>query len=501
MIAWIFTDLEGDKSLYLLFAQSILDGHPPLEPTGAINGVPTYGYNQAVYSPLYTYLALPFLWATKSFTATSFCLDVFSWTVFLSGMFRMSLLLSHQRSIANLLVLCAGFFLYPHELESPPKDTLAIGLMMWNVYFFCQFVKHGPVTRYSILLVAGIISLSMIKFLYLPVALLFAIMPVFYALYKWSKTHLLHALSILAACLVYAFLFQYWIGHLRSFKSPFQLTAQVNEFVSGFYPENLLKTFPFISASLINTNFWGVQLQDIFKLEPASITMLFQMIDLLLLVGLVLLVRRIMRREPVVLRSGVMVACLILGMLFYMSARYESLDYQGLSSTWTYVQDARSFLFLIVFIQTILFNFIFKGNTLFLSLRNFLLLMFLIECLHGGYFTMKQVMASNRLKQEKSKGSPVKRITTLVLQAKEESGNTVTISTPDHHLRRYAFLQGITVNQFQGTACLPGQPPYPVLFAVYESDSSILQCSEGRQLASDQIRPFILQFYEGSNKK
>ncbi|HEY0066366.1 MAG TPA: hypothetical protein VGB46_03350, partial [Flavisolibacter sp.] len=131
LVAWLHTDLEGDKALYLLLSQSILEGHLPLEPTGyASSGEFLYKYNGAIVSPLYTWLAVPALYLTRSFTTTSIIIDVLSWAVFFTGMYRFALLILRQRWAVNVMVLCCGFFLYPHELQSGPKDTLAVGLIL-----------------------------------------------------------------------------------------------------------------------------------------------------------------------------------------------------------------------------------------------------------------------------------------------------------------------------------------------------------------------------------
>src|SRR5215217_7250953 len=71
LIAWLYSDISSDKSLYLLFAKTILQGRQPLEDTGIINGTTNYFFSGAIVSPLYTLLAVPFLWLTKSMLATS----------------------------------------------------------------------------------------------------------------------------------------------------------------------------------------------------------------------------------------------------------------------------------------------------------------------------------------------------------------------------------------------------------------------------------------------
>jgi hypothetical protein len=135
LIAFLLTSLEGDKSLYLLFSQSLLDGHGLTEKINLLSQkAPVYSYNPAVISPLYSLLAAPVLWLTGSFFITSLVIDIVAWIVFFSGLYFVAKTILINQFYVNLFILATGFFIYPQQLASTPKDTLAIGLILWSCH-------------------------------------------------------------------------------------------------------------------------------------------------------------------------------------------------------------------------------------------------------------------------------------------------------------------------------------------------------------------------------
>lgn len=490
LVAWLHTDLEGDKALYLLLSKSILEGHLPLEPVGfSSSGSFLYDYNSAIVSPLYTFLATPVLHLTKSFTATSVVLDVLSWAVFLTGLYRFALLILQERWAVNVMVLCCGFFIYPHELQSGPKDTLSIGLMMWSVWLMHRFVTVGPSVMRTVLTCLVFLMLGLNKFLYLPLVLLFLAIMFFYALKKGGK-RLYHVLAVDLFCVLAGVGYYLFVMELGKYELPFQ-TELAQMPAKRFSPEALVHTYPFISSSLINTNFWSVQLSDILNLSFEQVIIFFQLLDIVLLVLLVLLFRVLFLKlkgsgQPFLL-VGVLTTGLILLILVVMSVRYEPVVHPGSDRPWSFVQDARSFLFPMVFLQAVLFFYIFRHPSANAQLRNFLLLLFLIESLHGGYFTIKRMLGAEELKQSIQQKTPIKQISNFLTGTQKQLGATIILSTPDPYLRRYALLNNIPVQIFNPCDSLRTHST-PVLYATFETDS--FQCSN--VTARDTIRPYAL---------
>src|SRR5215218_651115 len=140
-IAWLYSSLKADKALYLLFAKSFLETGRLAEPVTVFEtGNTVYLYDSAIHSPLYSLLCVPFLWITKSYFIAQLIVSFLSWIIFFTALYKLSCLLFQQLWIAHLFILCSGFFLYPHELISGPKDTLAAGLTLWSIILVHQFL-------------------------------------------------------------------------------------------------------------------------------------------------------------------------------------------------------------------------------------------------------------------------------------------------------------------------------------------------------------------------
>jgi hypothetical protein len=490
LVAWLHTDLEGDKALYLLLSKSILEGHLPLEPAGyASSGEFLYKYNGAIASPLYTWLAVPALYLTRSFTTTSLIIDVLSWAVFFTGLYRFSLLILRQRWAVNVMVLCCGFFIYPHELQSGPKDTLAVGLILWSVWLVYRFITVGPSVGRTALTCLVFLMLGMIKLLYVPLVLLFLGLMFFYAV-KRGKKRIFHVLAIDMFCTMAALGYYLYLQYLQKHTIPYTVELP-QTLVKSFSPEALVHTYPFISSSILNTNFWSVQLADILNLTYDQVITIFQLLDVVLLVLLVIFFRVLFSKLKgpgySFLFVGSLTAGLILLMIFVMAVQYEPLVYAGSVKGWSFVQDARSYLFPMVFLQAVLFYYIFRHLSASPQLRNFLLLLFFIESLHGGYFTIKRVLGEQELKQTIQEKTPIKKISNFLTGTQKQLGATIILSTPDPYLRRYALLNNIPVQIFSPCDSLRTHST-PILYATFETDS--FQCSN--VTARDTIRPYAL---------
>jgi hypothetical protein len=162
------------------------------------------------------------------------------------------------------------------------------------------------------------------------------------------------------------------------------------------------------------------------------------------------------------------------------------------------VSDARSFLFPIVTLQLLFFYLLFRTPVLPRGLRNFLFFLFLIECMHGAYFTTKQVLHAKEVLAVKSVSSPVKKITKSVL-AISSKGGELRLVTSDQHLRRYAALHNIQVYVLLNAPCTAAAlPSGNYLFATHSEDSSLLQgCFSGQPVNQlEPIHPFLLNAYK-----
>src|SRR5687768_12184338 len=117
-IAYIFTDLEGDKSLYLIMAENFLDTGSMLEPIILPDGRNTETYPIHLLSPLYILLAIPVLAIVDSFELASLVIDALGWILFFTGLARVGSQILRNKTTVVLLILCVGFIVYPHQSTS-----------------------------------------------------------------------------------------------------------------------------------------------------------------------------------------------------------------------------------------------------------------------------------------------------------------------------------------------------------------------------------------------
>jgi hypothetical protein len=496
IISWFFTDLEGDKSLYLLFTKSLLSGHSLVEPVNIIDGSKLLVDNPASISPLYSLLSVPFLWLSGSYYTTSILMDASSWMVFLLAAFKVGQVIFKEQWITNLFVLSTGFFIYPHQLDSTPKDTLAIGLILWSVYFAHQFLKKSNVPN-ALVVVAFLWLFALTKFAYVPLLFVSFCLLLFLCRNSKQKNLRLYLAAFFLALVVLPY---YWFFvYVPSAISPAGLVSDGTVFIKGFYPQNLLASYPFIISSIINTNFWGVQLEDIFNIPFYKFTHLFQLVDILLLTGIVFLFGWVYKinRLPLLLFYSLVLSAAIAGQLWVMSLIHYAWQYKGGPGSFTFAMEGRSFFFPIISLQLLFFFLLFRTRSVAKGLKNFLFFLFVIECMHGAYFTVKQVRQHKAIAM-RSTHSSIKKITTAILDLSEKTG-PVSLITSDNHLRRYALLNNIPTYTFLNKPCTSSvvlKGGYIV--ATHEEDSLFLkQCFASFQLYPlDTVAPFILHSYK-----
>jgi hypothetical protein len=104
-----------------------------------------------------------------------------------------------------------------------------------------------------------------------------------------------------------------------------------------------------------------------------------------------------------------------------------------------YASDARSFLFVMITVQLLLFAIISKNKKIKIT-KYIVLLLFFSECLHGVYFSIKNVVHANAVRRQVLSGSGVRIVTNKILE--KNNANAILI-TDNELLRRYATLKKI----------------------------------------------------------
>jgi len=496
-IALSYSSLKGDKSLYLLFAKSFLETGVLAEPVQvAENGAAYYLYNPAVHSPLYSLMAAPFLWLTKSYFLSQYILAVLSWVIFYAALYQVVRFIFRQSWQVSLFLLCSAFFIYPHELSSPPKDTFAIGFVLWGIVLINQLLAPNPKRLQAIFLAIVLVCLAAIKLLYVPVAIVLLLASLFYFFYR-RKTHLQTAAIFvgtlfLLCILIYFLIFQPAYGLANP---SVQLSQNSTNTGGGFHPDYLQYTYPFVTSSLFNTHLWAVQLERFTPLSFTEVMQLFFRIDVVLFIGLSVLLIRFLKRiaSNVALTLLVCASLTMIGVVCGLSLIGQGTIYKSSGSFWTFVMDARSFLLPMITLQIALFLFVF-GATKLRLLRTAAALLFFTSCAHGLYFTAKEATSLNSGSDAASNDAQTRII--ALLSSQQNAG--FKLVTSDHFLRRYAQVNNHEVYSFSS---LPANFSWMkkgdrFLVATFPQDSVYRNRFPTADLiVMDTIRPFVLHQY------
>lgn len=499
LIALVFSSLIGDKALYLLFAECYLQTGLFAEPVSIVEtGSTVPVFNPAVYTPLYSLLAAPLLWLTKSFFLTQLFLSVFAWTMLYVALYYLAKIIFAHRWLVHLFILCSGFFLYPHELSSTPKDTLAVGLVLSVIVLMTKFLER-PNKKVTGLLVIGFISLALIKLMYIPLVVALFFLFAVSVLVERKKTLFFHFGFFLFLLLVTGFIIYYFLFqplHQLNLGQNIQLPVNQTPTVWGFYPSNLLYTYPFISSSLFNIELWGVQLEKFSGLSFPQIVRYFLSLDVILFVVLLAVVlvnsSKIVANRTWFFLIGV--SLVMVAVTLGLSIIEKPLQYKSSTSVWTYVSDARSFLLPIFTIQLALFLFIFSSCR-FRLLRVVLFLIIVFECFHGVYFTAKQSIQTKVGTEARENNDALTQVTALVQNTTNQQPALVT---SDNFLRRYAQVKGIKAYAFTNLkADLRWMKKGEVfLIATHVVDSAYLEKFPAQKLVLvDTVPPLILHRY------
>jgi hypothetical protein len=501
LIAWIYSNLEGDKSLYLLFAESFRQSGLLYEPISFIeDGAARRLYNPAVHSPLYSLLAMPLLWLTSSYYVTQLLLSFFGWALFFTALYKVAAFVFGRPWVTSLFILCTAFYLYPHELDAGPKDTLSAAFTLWSIYFGYRFIQFPQRFSTTVLLAVSISCVCLTKLIYAPLLGVFILTLLVWLIQKRSKRHWFGFAYLLLLLAGTATSLYYFILLPCKQLPPFRASAATHDgtlVIRGFYPVNLLSTYPFISSSFINTNFWSVQLEKMLQVPFSKIMIGFRAMDVLLFGVLsAVLIGYIKKPVRKIIWLIMATAATLAGVVFYLSLTYQSFSYKSATGLWTFVKDARSFFVPVIALQMALFLFVFKwgGPPI---IRTALFLLFLFECFHGIYFTLKQTVNASQIIGINKVNSPAKKVVAHLAMLKEKESDCRLVTT-DNSLRRLAVINGHMAYSFSGQPSSLSwmEKGSALLIATHVQDSTVLKIFPAQKVRfADTVQPFVLYYY------
>ncbi len=452
LLQLLIFSITGDKVGQLVGAQNFLAGNGITVNQLTFDNLITETYTPLIgWPPGYSLAIAPLLWIFNGdyYNAALFfdMLCVFPFFLFLV---RLLDFLAIEKWLKNLFILFAGFFLYPGG-SSTSTDFPGLICTLAGFYYLLQFMNGvGEKNRLLVWASLSFFLASLFRYNYIPVTFCACIL-LFMAGYvnrnkAWTRGGWKMAL-IIGPLLLSILAFQHFYTGAATY---------INTRATGFYPENLLKTYPLAFSSLMETqaplsliskytghyNLYG---NILFYFSHAISIALF-------LYGLFYMIRQkklvLKNKEDYFLYMGMGISISIGGLLVYLSLRNSA---YFTSFRWTYVQELRYYIFILVFIQFCIFIFLFnRFGSLSRSWRwvaNACIITMTLGSAYSSYFHAKTLRAS---------GTPLhisrayKNITAPILQLFEAVKNKypdheIILASEDYDICNYARLEKIKV--------------------------------------------------------
>jgi hypothetical protein len=517
----VFSNYETDKSFFLLMAKNLSAGDGFTIPVSLISNpaITENIYLPSAASPLYSIIAAPLLRLfPDNYFLVSWLIESLSWLLLFIVLRKLLFRLTENHYWTNLFIIFSGVFLYTVELSSSSKDVLALALLFFALLRCITIASAGsrPSVVYIVVTALLFFLPGLTKLTYLPLTIVFPLSLLFIGFLKNEKRILRYgSITLLLSVLLVAIHYFYFHSLEKQtlalypdfYAQRWSMAKSGDDYVAGFFPENLKVLYPFMPASVINLDFMGVQVKThLYSVYTIYGTLLYTInfIGLAVFIAVFFFMtkkyfRKFISDRIFFLLSGMFISLAIITLLSFMSVRYHAVEYKGSVSSWTYVYESRSFLFPIVFLQLCLFVFLFskKQTAAFTHwLRTFFLLIVAISFVHGAYFLAKKSIS---LRSPKQKAVSVNGLVTNEADSiqKANPGYVVWLATEMSHLDWYAKLH--TQKVLNGLAFLNDSsfrlPPNTILLTAIAKEDTANISTYLRRAGVKQIRNYDNTYY------
>lgn len=294
----------------------------------------------------------------------------------------------------NIFIVFQGFFLHEFIIVSGPTDFLALSFLVASWYYTCSVIlkKRGwqhPAAAFLFFTLA-----ALTRYQYMPACVAGAAC-LFYIGWKQKNFYYKQVSVFTTVFLIIS------IGVLLLW----QKLSAGNFFYNpsperGWYPRNLLVTYPFAISSFFNLDFWAQQLALLFNNSYNYWIWVFRLLKFpVLLLFLFSYWQWLKKKAPSILTAsdnswiigGCIAVTTILFLIFLSLTNSPKLQ----TFQWTFVADGRYFAFPVLFLQLTIWHWAFQDRKFLKGLKKIIVLLlsviFLIEGIHGFYFIIKKM--------------------------------------------------------------------------------------------------------------
>jgi hypothetical protein len=358
-----FFSMVDDKLIQLHAAKNLLAGHGI-----TISHLSPGNQSSEIFSPLtgwppgYSIMLAPLLWIfNNDYKTAALVFDIACVFPFFFYLVRIVNYLNMQKWLKNLFILFAGFYFYPVN-SGTSTDLFSFICVLAGFYYLLLLMKDNNRPFRLVLLLSLFLFLAgFFRYSYIPVAFCFPILLGIAGLTnkkrQWVKAscQTVIVLGILMSALL---VFQYYYTGSAVY---------INTKETGFFPENLVKMYPVVPASFFDVEF---SLSFFTRYAGGNYMMYGKILGYLgyILFAFLLVygIRWIWNKKFLLkndidyfIFSGSGISLAICALLFYLSVR-NSANILTASAPWTYIQEFRYFIFIVVFIQLISFACLFN---------------------------------------------------------------------------------------------------------------------------------------------
>ena len=275
LLVAFFSNYETDKSFYLLLAKNLSGGRGFTIPYTLLNnpGITENIYLPSAASPLYSIIAAPLLKLfPDNYFLVSWLIESLSWLFLFIVLRKLLFLLTENHFWTNLFILFSGFFLYTVEISSSSKDVLALALLFFALFRCISIGSTGSHPSFVYLVITALLFFlpGLMKLTYLPLTLVFPLSLLFIGFLKKEKRLLRYGSITLLLSLLLVTVHYFYFHSLETrtlalypdfYSQRWSMAKSGNEYIAGFFPENIRMMYPFIPASVISLDFLGVQVK------------------------------------------------------------------------------------------------------------------------------------------------------------------------------------------------------------------------------------------------
>lgn len=394
---YYFFKLANDRVALILTSQNIIDGKGMTIARVFMNDLSEKIYVPFVgWPPLYPFLlAMVIKLFDNSQIMATYLLDIISCIIYFIYLWKITSILKFPLWSRNLFILIQGFLLPDYVVSTHPTDLMGLGFVLGFWYYIALYNTKENSPKLTLLkaLIFAILA-SFIRYQYIPVCvapfLFFGIRFLFIEKNKKWKA-LTFGLIVLTSAIAVLLLVQ------KQYSSQYVFLP---DNITGFFPRNILKLHPVVTASLVNIDFLTMQLTSVTKYSYTYITTILRIINypvffILLFSGVIWIFRFLFRNEKIS-HIGWVTGCilsttLVLELIFMSLTQTHTNNY--VLRNWTYLAEGRYFALAILFLQlaawSLALKFIKSGTTMLKASAYVLLIIFFIESLHGVYLIGK----------------------------------------------------------------------------------------------------------------